>query len=141
MLTNSFGNCSHLRPGGFKHQTPSVWKGYGFGEVLVLVDLAWVIFDIISDDAGYCFQQVTVSNSESCKIVAVDVDFSDNFSTRMDWDHNFGFGLDRTGEVTRIEAYIVDDDRLARRNSGTADALGYRNADVGRRITDVGTYD
>ena len=46
--------------------------------------------------------------------VAVDVEFADDLAVSKDWHHDFGLGLERTGEISRIFADVVDDDRLAR---------------------------
>ena len=89
--------------------------------------------DEAADDDGACFEEVTVSGGEGCGVVAVDVDFADDFAVGVDGHDDFGFGFDGAGEIARVGMDVVYDDRLILRDGGSADALvnGMRVCSVG----------
>ena len=55
--------------------------------------------------------------------VAVDIQLTGDFSVDEDGNHDFGFSLERAGEITRVLADIVNHNGLATGGCGAANAL------------------
>lgn len=76
------------------------------------------------------FAESAVGGAESGEEVGVDVEFTDNLAASEDWDDDFGFGFQRTGEIAGVGVDVVYDDGFAAGGGGAADALVERDASV-----------
>ena len=85
-----------------------------------------------AEEAGGVFAEGAIVRAEGGEEMRVDVEFADDFVVNEDGNHNFGFGFEGAGEITRIGIYVSDDNGLAGGGRGAADALVERNAGVGR---------
>src|SRR5882672_2839169 len=87
-------------------------------------------FDKFAEKMGGVFAELAVVWAEGGEKVAVNVEFADDFSFCENGHNNFGFCLERAGEVARVFVYVIHDDGPAAGGSGSADALVQGDARV-----------
>lgn len=69
-------------------------------------------FQFLSHELGAVFHQIPMLGGESGREVAVDVQLSDDLSMDKDWHNDLRLGLERTRQITRIFADVINYDRL-----------------------------
>jgi len=89
-----------------------------------------MLFQPAAKDCGGVFADGAIFGSEGGEEVAVNIELADNFLFNEDGDHDFRFGFEGTGEVSRVGADVVNDDSLAGGRRGAADTLIQGNARV-----------
>jgi len=87
------------------------------------------------------FTELAVLETKRGKEMRVDVEFTSNFAVNKDGDDNFGFSLNRTGEIPRIGIHVVNHDGFACGGRSTTDPLIERNACVRRHCAFERTED
>lgn len=89
-------------------------------------------FDEFADEDGGVFAEYAIVRTEGGEEVAVNVEFTDDFSFCEDGNDDFGFRFERAGEIARVLVHVVHNDGLAAGCGGATDALIQRDARVRR---------
>jgi len=100
-----------------------------------------VSLDEFAEQSGCVFAESAVVGTKSSEEMRVDVEFSGDFAVNEDRDDDFGFGLERAGEIAGVRVYVAHDNGLAGGGGRAADALMERNARVGRHTAFERTED
>src|SRR5207249_4653052 len=93
------------------------------------------VFQFLADQSGAVLDEFLIFESEGGGEVAVDVQLANDFTMSKDRDDDLGFGFQRTRQIARIFADIIDHDGPATRGSGATDAMIHRDASMGRHRT------
>ena len=71
------------------------------------------MFDELPDQRGGMLAELAVVGTKRCVKVGIDVEFADDLAVRKDGHDDFGLGFERTGQIARVGANVVDDDGFA----------------------------
>src|ERR1700675_15366 len=87
---------------------------------------------LLADQGSTILHELLIFPGESSRKVTVDVELAGDLASPENRCDDLGLGLKRARQVTGILRHIVDDHRLARGSSGSANSLVQRNAGVRR---------
>src|SRR5580698_9106267 len=88
------------------------------------------LLEFLSHHFGAVLDELLILAAKRRREVAIDVELAGDFPVHKNRHHNFGLGFERTGQIARIFADIVDNNRLSAGGSSPANSLVQRNSRV-----------
>src|SRR3974390_3291988 len=98
-------------------------------------------FEVFTQGISGAFAEFAVFCAEGSGEMTIDIKFTDYFSLYEDGDYDFRFCFQGAGQIARVGINVIDEDGLATRGGGSADALVEGNAGMRGHRAAEGTKD